>query len=183
MKYIHALRFSLLCSLVLFLLMGCGSSAPAASATSTPGIGVPVSAGTWEVTVSNVYQANEWSGNKPKSGYTLLVLDATFHNLDSAQTTRIIGNAIAIIENDGKITDALGWGIPDDSHIDIMEIGDMKKNPSEAGITGGLGFVPAFESKGDTLKATYVFILTEDSISLPLKFQFQDVQIPFSLSQ
>ena len=184
MKHINALKFSLLCSLVLlFLLVGCSSAAPAATATSTPGIGVPVSAGKWEVTISNVHKANEWSGNKPKSGYVLLVLDATFHNLDSTQTTRIIGKAIAIIENDGQITDALGWGIPDNSNIDIMEIGDSKQSPSEAGITGGLGFVPAFESKGDTLKATYVFILTEDAIVKPLKFQFQDVQIPFTLSQ
>lgn len=177
MKSARALKLSFLCSSVLLFLLGCGT------ATSTPGIGVPVSAGSWEVTISDVHQADEWSGNKPKSGYVLLVLDATFRNLDSAQATRIVGNAIAVIESDGQIIDALGWGIPENSNIDIIEIGDLKQSPSDAGITGGLGFVPAFESQGDTLKATYVFVLTEDAIAKPLKFQFQEVQIPFTVSQ
>jgi hypothetical protein len=167
----------------LFVSSGCIAPATPIPSTHTPGVGVPVSAGNWEVTIKNIRQPDNWSGNQPKSGYAFLVIDATFQNLDKSQETKVMNDAVAIIENEGQITRPAGWGIPDNSNIDMIEIGDSKKDPTALGVTGGMGFVPSFSSKENTLTATYVFIFTEDFITNPLKFQFQDVHIPITLSK
>lgn len=176
------LSYQLVFIVWIFVLVGCGAPATPIPSTPTAGVGVPVRVRNWEVTIKNIRQPDNWSGNKTKDGYAFLAIDATFRNLDEAQETKVANNSVAIIEQGGQITPAAGWGIPDNSNIDAIEIGDQTKDPISLGINAGLGFVPSFGSKGNTLTVTYVFILTEASMSKPMKFQFQDIQIPTTLN-
>src|SRR5688572_11527205 len=93
------LLYLLVCIMWLFVSSGCIAPATPIPSTHTPGVGVPVSAGNWEVTIKNIRQPDNWSGNQPKSGYAFLVIDATFQNLDKSQETKVINDAVAIIEN------------------------------------------------------------------------------------
>jgi hypothetical protein len=164
-------------------LAGCSAPAMSAASTPTPGIGVPVRAGDWEVTLNNISQPDQWSNMTPKSGYVLLALEASFHNLDAARETRVANDAVEITENDGQMTQPAGWSLQDNSNIDMIEVGELKKDPAAFGVTGGFGFVPTFTSKEDILTATYVFVFPEDSLAKPLKFQFEEVSIPIELNQ
>ena len=176
-------RLWLLITMTLFglLLVGCGaptSTSQSATAIATPGIGVPVAGGRWQVTVTDARREYKWSDYTPKSGFAFLVTDITFQNLDTTQETLIATKEVAVITEAGEVIIAGGFAIPANSHIDTM---NGKEAPN---ITSGTGFLPTLGSKEDSLSVTLVFPVPDNTINKVFKLQFQEVPfIPFSITR
>jgi hypothetical protein len=135
--------------------------------TATPGIGVPVAGGHWQVTITDAYTEKRLTfpvgtTYTSKSGYIFLVVEATFRNLDPTQQTNISSEAVAIISEDGKIFVSDGGG------------------SSRGALCVECTFTSS--STGDDVEACFVFVLKEDDIDQVFKLQFQEVPpIPFSV--
>ena len=143
--------------------------------TATPGIGVPVAGGRWEVIIDDAHKETQLiipateTLYIPESGYIYLVVDATFRNLDHpAQETNISSKDVTVISEEGEIFVASGGG-----REGVISIG----SPDDQGCT--------FTSwaAGDELQSSFIFILKEDDIDQVFKLQFQEVPpIPFSVA-
>jgi len=134
----------------------------------TPGIGVPVVGDSWQVTVESAREETKLTaGTKKytcKSGYTFLIVDAMFQNLDPDKATRVSSSEVAVItEADDTIAAAGG--------------GNQGKD-----INVGYEFVAM--SVEDPLSLSLVFIVEEDTIDHAFKLQFQEVPlIPFFVGE
>jgi len=134
----------------------------------TPGIGVPVVGDSWQVTVECARQETKLTAGTrqyaPKSGYTFLIVDATFQNLDPDEATRVSSSEVAVItEADETITAAGG--------------GTQGKD-----INVGYEFVAM--SVKDPLSLSLVFIVEKGTIDHAFKLRFQEVPlIPFSVGE
>jgi hypothetical protein len=141
---------------------------PAPTATPIAGMGVPVAGGPWQVTVEDVYTTTRLSGglghgttHTTKDGYTFLVVEAMFHNLNPAQQSELSTEEGAIINEDGESLAAVGGG---------------------SGSSYCAGCVTTWAT-GEGQKG-FVFVLEEEAVDQVYKFQFRDVPlIPFSVEE
>ena len=145
-------------ALIMLLLSGCGGSAPASS--SSPGLGTPVSGGKWEVTITNARAEKQLMGSDgtrytPNSGFTFLVVDATFRNLDSSQETKITADSIAVMDRAGEVFKNVGSGFA---------------------LTYSLGGAVTYSNdQSNSLKLGLVFSVKTANIDQAFNFQFMDV--------
>ena len=169
------------------LVVGCGgTSTPTistSSATRTPGIGVPVKGGNWQITIVTASRTTTWKTYSAKSGNVFLVLDVTFDNLSSSQKTIISTKDAMLISQDGKMFMA------DAFEIKSSDIDNLFGTPIASGsITGFSCFTKScvYQTKigvsGNSMSITLAYVLDASlSSSTNLKFQFQQVPpIPFS---
>ncbi|MBI5295031.1 MAG: hypothetical protein HY869_06115 [Chloroflexi bacterium] len=148
-------------------ILACNAVSLPRLAASAPGLGTPVANEKWEVTITNprVEKRLQGSGTTtytPNSGYTFLLVDAAFRNLDPSQETFISGSTLTLIDSAGEVFENTG---------------------SSFGITYSLGSLVTYSNdQGDTLKLTLVFSVNEANIGQEYKFQFLDLpQIPFTV--
>ena len=188
----HSLRgvalLLLTLSIIEALVVGCGgtSSGPSSptvstsSATKTPGIGVPVKGGNWQITIVNAIRTTTWKiatqTYTTKSGKVFLVLDVTFNNLSSSQKTIISTTDAMVISQDGKMFTPVAF---ETKNSDIDNVDGTPVAFS------GLSCFPCqikIGVSGNSMSITLVYILDASlSSSTNLKFQFQQVPpIPFS---
>ena len=173
------------------LVVGCGgtSSRPSSSgistptistssATRTPGIGVPVKGGNWQITIVAANRTTTWKTYSAKSGNVLLVLDVTFDNLSSSQKTIISTKDAMLISQDGKMFTA------DAFEIKNSDIDNLFGTPIASGSISGFSCVcqTKIGVSGNSMSITLVYVLDASlGSSTNLKFQFQEVPpIPFS---
>jgi hypothetical protein len=167
--------------------VGCGGiSTPTTSrppVTPTPGIGVPVKGGNWQITIVEASRTTIWKTFSAKSGNVLLVLDVTFVNLSTSQKTIILTGDAQLINQDGKMF------IADAFEIKNSDIDNFLGTPIPSGtITGFSCFTRScvYQAEigvsGNSMSITLVYVLdASPSSSTNLKFQFQQVPpIPFS---
>ena len=124
-KWTYVVLFLLLGSL---FLLNCATVtevfAPEPTPTSTPpaALGVPISKGSWQLTVEEVSTADSLKmgagfGNAttftPKEGYAFLVVAVRIRNLDPTRSLSITGKNMAIIDESGTIKTAEGGGWSD----------------------------------------------------------------------
>lgn len=168
------------CLLLAGMLGACGgaaaSSAPTANKSATPGIGVPVVGGMWEVVVASASKADQWSNQGAKSGFLFVLVDVTFYNLDASQPTNVSLKETLLMTSDGQTLPPFGFDTKQSAHPpDTVDGKDL-------GITSGFGILPTLGSKGTTLGITLVYILAQNQAN-QLKFVFQQVPaVPFAAS-
>lgn len=131
-----------------------------------PGIGVAVVGDSWQVTVENAHEetrlTTRTSEYTPKPGYTFLVVDATFQNLDPAKATRVSSAEAAVITKGEETIIAAGGG--------------------SQGEDCYLGYEHIAISVEDPLSLSLVFIVKKDTIDQVFKLRFQEAPpIPFSV--
>jgi hypothetical protein len=129
---------------------------------------VPVVGSSWWIEIEGARQESKLTGFNntytPNSGYTFLILDAAFRNLDPIQQTKLSSEAFAVIGEDGEINVAKG-----------MSFGDM-----EIYLLGNI----TISNEGDELSNSVVFVVKEDAIDQVFKLQFQEMPpISFSVGQ
>ena len=167
-----------------------GISTPTTSrppVTQTPGIGVPVKGGNWQITIVTASRTTTWETlggtYNAKSGNVLLVLDVTFKNLSSSQKTIISITDAMVISQDGKMF------TPDAFEIKNSDIDNFFGTPIASGTFKGFSCVNklcVYRTKmgvsGNSMSITLVYVLdARPGSSTNLKFQFQQVPpIPFS---
>jgi len=173
------------------LVVGCGgtSSGPSSPTTSrppvtqTPGIGVPVKGGNWQITIVKASRTTTWKTLSAKSGNVLLVLDVTFDNLSSSQKTIILTGDAQLISQDGKMFIANAFEIKN------SDIDNFLGTPIPSGTITGLScftrscvYQAEIGVSGNSMSITLVYVLdASPGSSTNLKFQFQQVPpIPFS---
>ena len=150
---------------VLNLRQGIGLSGPVSSTSN--GLDIPISNGKWEVTITNAREENQLFNSDgtrytPNSGYTFVIIDTTFQNLDPSQETKISADTIAVIDNTGEIFKNIGSGFQNTYSI------------------GGLNTYSNDQS--NTMKFNLVFSVKKANINDVFKFQFMDLPlIPFSV--
>jgi len=146
------------------------TATPEGAASSVAGLGVPVTNGKWEVTITKVRDELEWpsSGSThytPKSGSIFLVVDVTVRNLDSTQATTISANTITLVDVTGESYEIFGNSVGETSII-----------------YSSLDTVKYSNDQSDTLKLVLVFSVKKANIGQEFKFQFLDLQaIPFTV--
>ncbi|GAH41653.1 unnamed protein product [marine sediment metagenome] len=100
----------------------------------------------------------------PKSGYTFLIVDATFQNLNPDETTRVSSSEVAVITAADETITAAGGG---------MQGKDIN-----------VGYEFVAMSVKDPLSLSLVFIVEKDTIDHAFKLHFQEVPlIPFSVGE
>ena len=135
-------------------------SLPLATPTPVPGLGMPVTDGQWEVTLSNPREESRLtssSGNTytPNEGYTFLLVDAEFRNLDPSQETKIDGDTLVLTDSAGVTFTNIGSGF---------------------GTFYNLGSKVTYSNdQSDTMTFTLVFTVNKDNIAQEYKFQFLDL--------
>jgi len=134
---------------------------------SEPGLGAPVSNDKWEVTISNPREESRLTGSSnntytPNSGYTFLLVDAEFRNLDPSQDTFINGDTLVLTDSAGEKFTNIGSGF---------------------GAFYNLGSKVTYSNdQSDTMKFTLVFTVKKENIGQEYKFQFLDLpQITFKV--
>lgn len=160
------------CLLLGTLLVACAPTLiPAPSPTPTPsaGMGVPVAGGPWQVTVEHIYTSTRLmsgfglntSTHYTKDGYVFLVVEASFHNLNPTQPSKLSTEDVALINEDGESLATVGGG--------------SAGNYCAGCVTT---WAPGEGQKG------FVFVLEEEAVDQVFKFQFRDVpSIPFSVEE
>ena|SRR6266702_4978245 len=153
----------------LFFLVKARVITPTATPTATPGIGVPVVGGKWQLTVEKVHQETQLSGGfgintttyTSNSGFTFLVVDIKLRELDSPQVVLVSTDMYAIISQDGTVTTAA-----------LININTF------AGYSPG-GIITTV-SNGE-LNLSVAFVIPQGSIGQVFKLRFQQLPlIPFS---
>ena len=151
---------------VLFVLAGClcsllaGTSALLAL-SSPPGMGVPVVAGDWEITVNSAHEERavlDLDGDvyTPNAGYTFLAIDATLRNLDPSQATKVFDDDFVLIDAAGGTIESSGLGDSEEGQY-------------------GFGSVSLSNDERDVLKDVgIVFVVEKGKIGQTLKLQFRD---------
>jgi len=165
----------------LLFLVAC-SRVPLATPTPTPGIGVPVTGGRWRVTITNAQKTTKWEGigHETKSGYAFLLVTVTFHNLDASLKTEVSTEVVTIVTADREVKNIFGLETDDISNIESWN-GARITPESIKGIRSS-GSLDTFIARKDTLSITLVYVVSIEGIdSQVFTFQFQDIQIPFTL--
>ncbi|OGO04163.1 MAG: hypothetical protein A2Y60_02975 [Chloroflexi bacterium RBG_13_54_9] len=166
----------------LLFLVAC-SRVTVATPTPTPGIGVPVTGGRWQVTIANAQKTTKWEGigHETKSGYAFLLVTVTFHNLDASLKTAVSTEGATIVTADGELKNIFGLETGDISNIESWN-GAHITPESIKGIRSS-GSLDTFMARKDTLSMTLVYVISTEGIdSQVFTFQFQDIQIPFTLN-
>lgn len=120
----------------------------------------------WQVTVENAREETQLTTSTreytPKSGYTFLVVDAMFQNLDPTETTRVSSAEVAVITEVGETITAAGGGSQGEDY--------------------DLGYEYVAMSAEDPLFLSLVFIVKKETIDQVFKLRFREVPlIPFSV--
>ncbi len=149
----------------LFFLAKSGRSIfPANShATVTPGVGVPVVKGDWEITLNKVHQESSLQGMEtfgtssstytPDSGYTFLVLDIRLHGLHKNQQLAISPDIFALVSQDGNtLSPAL---------------------VSSSAFPGYSAGVVSLITSGSEMLLSLAFVIPQGSIGQTFKLDFQ----------
>jgi hypothetical protein len=134
--------------------------------TVTPGVGVPVVRGNWEVTLRRVHQESLLNGMNtglgtntytPISGYTFLVLDIKLRDLRSNQQVMISPSIFALISSDGRTSPP-----------------DLVSNEAMQGYSPGV--VSMFTS-GNEMELSLAFAIPQQSHGQVFKLDFQGVPL------
>jgi len=128
--------------------------------SSAPGVGTPVANDKWEVTISDPREESRLTGSSnntytPKDGYTFLLVDAEFRNLDPTQKTFVDGDTLVLTDSAGEEFTNIGSGF---------------------GALYNLGSKVTYSNdQSDTMKFTLVFTVKKENIGQEYKFQFLDL--------
>ncbi len=141
------------------------------SSLSTPipasSLGEATTGGRWEITITGSReekQLTDTGGTRytPKPGYTFLVVDVTFHNVDVSQETKISSADIAVVDSAGETFQNVGSGFA---------------------LTYSLGGSSTYSNdQSTTLKLSLVFSVKKENIGHAYTFQVKEMPpIPFTL--
>ena len=133
----------------------------------TPSLSVAATDRKWEITITGAHeekQLTDTGGTRytPNPGYTFLVVDVTFHNLDASQETKISSDDIAVVDSAEETFQNVGSGFA---------------------LTYSLGGSSTYSNdQSTTLKLSLVFSVKKENIGHAYNFQVKEMPpIPFTL--
>jgi hypothetical protein len=173
--------------LVLILSLTISSCAPGQifGPTPTPGVGVPVSDGKWDVTLlltflSRRLNINEDNYAEPKDGTMFLIAEVSFKNKNDPENKIIHLNELSLLDTNGNKIVAIGnidWQLTD-IHKQLEQLNDFDTYYD----IGCTNCEPISVEQGQTNSNNIVFVIpfqNEDE-NILYKFQFRNlVMIPF----
>jgi hypothetical protein len=144
---------------------------------TSKGIGEPVTAGHWQVTLTSAKKTTGWMEDENLRFQTVLLIDATFKNTDPSQPLTLNVPEATVINEQGESFTPRGISIETDQFDTLNGV------QFEKGITGFscTSCQPTIVAKGDMLNITLAFVGFSSSFGNSLKFQFHELVIPFKV--